>query len=183
MTTELRSARDHFIQGTSRIAHFWGFPKAMGAIYGAVYLSPRPVTLDDLVELVGISKGAVSTNVRMLERLQMVHKRVKVGDRKDYYEAETDFWKTVRGVLREREHNEFDRALRAVGESLGMAESAKTARDEAELKAFYVKRIATIKSFFGLLDGVVGAILTLDDLRSSALQRTFGKIAGKRSGH
>ena len=87
----------------SRITHFWGFPKAMGAIYGAIYLSPQSVSLDELVELVGVSKGAVSTNVRLLERLGMVHRQVQVGDRKDYYLAETDFWKVARTLLKERD--------------------------------------------------------------------------------
>ncbi|NJN53344.1 MAG: helix-turn-helix domain-containing protein [Anaerolineae bacterium] len=89
----------------------------MGALYGSIYLSPQPVSLDELVEQVGVSKGAVSTNVRTLERLGMVHKHLEVGDRKDYYTAETDFWKVIRGVLREREQQEFDLALRAVGKA------------------------------------------------------------------
>ena len=95
MTSTLETSRDHFIEGVSRIARFWGFPKAMGAIYGAVYLSPDPLTLDDLVRQVGVSKGAVSTNVRTLQRLQMIHKRVKVGDRKDYYEIAPGAFETM----------------------------------------------------------------------------------------
>ena len=39
----LTESREHFIQGMSRISNFWGFPRAMGAIYGAIYLSPEPV--------------------------------------------------------------------------------------------------------------------------------------------
>ena len=49
MSNDLTGAKEHFVQGVSRIAHFWGFPKAMGAIYGAIYLSKAPLTLDDLV--------------------------------------------------------------------------------------------------------------------------------------
>ena len=112
MNNKMMEAREHFIQGISRIAHFWGFPKAMGAIYGAIYLSPSPITLDDLVTQVGVSKGAVSTSVRSLERLNMVHKHIKVGDRKDYYTAEEDFWKIIKSILKEREKSEFDRAIR-----------------------------------------------------------------------
>src|SRR5512139_2675922 len=103
MSDNLLQAREHFLQGVSRISAFWGFPKAMGAIYGALYLSPQPLSLDELVEQVSVTKGAVSTNVRALERLGMVHRRIQVGERKDYYIAETDFWKIVKGILRERE--------------------------------------------------------------------------------
>ena len=50
MNEPTNSAHDHFIKGMSRISHFWGFPKAMGAIYGVIYLSPTPTSLDELVE-------------------------------------------------------------------------------------------------------------------------------------
>ena len=66
MNSSNNSPQEHFIQGMSRISNFWGFPRAMGAIYGAIYLSPAPVSLDELVEQVGVSKGSVSTNVRQL---------------------------------------------------------------------------------------------------------------------
>jgi len=95
MDQDLLEARQNFIQGMSRISNFWGFPKAMGAIFGAVYLSPTPLSLDEIVEQVGVTKGSVSTNVRTLERLGIVHKKIRLGDRKDYYEAEADFWKIL----------------------------------------------------------------------------------------
>ena len=124
MNSQLDEARHHFIQGLSRISNFWGFPRAMGAIYGVIYLSSQPLSLDEIVTQVGVTKGSVSTNVRQLERLNMVHKKLQLGDRKDYYIAETDFWKIVRGVLREREQSEFDLALRTVGESMALVSEA-----------------------------------------------------------
>ena len=173
---ELVQAREHFIQGMSRISHFWGFSKAMGAIYGAIYLSITAVSLDELVEQVGVSKGAVSTNVRTLERLGMVHKQIQLGDRKDYYIAEIDFWKIVRGVLREREQSEFDQALRTVGESMKLVESVgeelETAAD-VDTAAFYRERMQAMQSFFNNLDNLVGMLIALEDLRSKSVQNLF----------
>ncbi len=179
MMSELAKARDNFIQGMSRISHFWGFPKAMGSIFGAVYLSPQPVTLDDLVAQVGVTKGAVSTNIRSLERLGMVHKQIQVGDRKDYYVAETDFWKIVRGVLREREKNEFDQALRTVGDSLALVE--KAGPEEAELAGFYRERMGALQRFFDRLDKLVATLLALEDLRQGTMQRLFNSSDDKIS--
>ena len=172
MDSELMKARGNFVQGMSRISHFWGFPKAMGAIFGAVYLSPQPVSLDELVEQVGVTKGSVSTNIRTLERLRMVHKQIQVGDRKDYYIAETDFWKIVRGVLQEREKSEFDQALRTVGESMAMLEDANA--EEAELTGFYRERMGALQAFFNRLDKLVATLMALEDLRQGAIQKTFG---------
>lgn len=175
MNDQLNTAYDNFMQGMSRIADFWGFPKAMGAIYGAVYLSPEPISLDELVERAGVSKGSVSTNVRTLERLGMVHKQLKLGDRKDYYLAETDFWKVVRGVLKEREKSEFDRALRTVGESLEMVKPAQVDPKDAELARFYRERMQSMKSFFNTLDNLVSMLTALEDLRMGSLQALVGR--------
>lgn len=174
---EIQQARENFIQGMSRISHFWGFPKAMGAIYGAIYLSPQPLSLDELVQQVGVSKGAVSTNVRTLERLGMVHKQLQLGDRKDYYIAETDFWKIVRGVLREREKNEFDLALRTVSQSLDMVEKLES--EDKELADFYQQRMQSMQQFFNSLDNLVGTLIALDNLRLGAVQNLFGKQDNK----
>jgi len=183
MNEELQRAQQTFIQGMSRISHFWGFPKAMGAIYGAVYLSATPLSLDEIVERVGVTKGAVSTNVRTLERLGMVHKQLQLGDRKDYYSAETDFWKIVRAVLREREKQEFDVALRTVDESLSIVNSQTAPADPTDdgLTKLYRERMESMKSFFNTLDNIVATLLALDELRLGTVQRLFGKSANKES--
>ncbi|MCP4415512.1 MAG: hypothetical protein GY805_02750 [Chloroflexi bacterium] len=179
MNPQLDEARQHFIQGMSRISHFWGFPKAMGAIYGAIYLSSQPLSLDEIVAQVGVTKGSVSTNVRLLERLNMVHKRLQLGDRKDYYLAETDFWKIMRGVLREREQSEFDLALRTVGESISLVQEVDLEGDESETAVFYQDRMKNMQQFFNSLDNLVATMIALDDLRSNTIQKLFGKLGGE----
>lgn len=175
MDQNLNEARQTFIQGMSRISQFWGFSKAMGAIFGALYLSPKPLCLDDLVREVNVSKGAVSTNIRSLERLGMVHKHIQIGERRDFYTAETDFWKIARGILREREKSEFDRAIHTVDESLELVQSAASSEDEAEIAMFYQKRLQNIQGFFHSLDSLVATVLTLDELRLGTIQKLFGK--------
>ncbi len=174
MDQELIVAREEFVQGMSRISHFWGFPKAMGAIYGAVYLSPSPLSLDEIVEQVGVTKGAVSTHVRSLERLGVVHKQIRLGDRKDYYEAEEDFWKVIKGVLREREQQEFDLALRTVNSSLDKVEQVAGDESDRELAAFYRQRMENMQRFFDSLDNIVGMLLALDNLRLNSVSKLFG---------
>lgn len=179
MPTTTDQARLHFTQALSRISHFWGFPKAMGAIYAALYLSPTPLSLDELVELVGVTKGAVSTNARMLERLGMVHRHVQIGERKDFYSAEIDFWKIIKTILREREKTEFDLALRSVQESLEMVQNQPLAPEESQAAVFYTARLQNMLKFFHTLDHLVATVMALDELRGSALDRILGN---KQSG-
>jgi DNA-binding transcriptional regulator GbsR (MarR family) len=183
MHESLDQARQTLIQGLSRISQFWGFPRGMGAIYGALYLSPGPLSLDDLVALVGITKGAVSTNVRALERLGMVHPYVQIGERKDFYVAETDFWKIVRGLLRERQRSEFDQALQTVAQGMALVEAAQSTGElspqDAQEAVFYQQRLRAMQGFFNTLDSWVAAALALDEFRFSAIQKLLGRGNGE----
>jgi DNA-binding transcriptional regulator GbsR (MarR family) len=160
----------------NQIAQFWGFPRALGAVYGALYLAPRPLSLDELVELTGVTKGAVSTHARSLERLQMVHKRVELGDRKDYYVAETKLWKVVKNVLAQRRQQDFDRALAAVGDLVEATRGLTVRRDHADRHALYLARLEAMQSFFTSLDAIVGAVLTLDELRLQTAKRAVAAV-------
>jgi len=182
--TSLDEARERTIGNLSRIAEFWGYPRAMGALFAALYLSPEPVSLDDLGPMVGITKGAVSTNARALEQLGMVHRRLRPGDRKDYYEADTDFWKIARTVLERRQKPEFDAALRGVSEALGQVRAPPHARSESELARarFYEQRLEAMEGFFHSLDGIAAAVLQLDRLRAGGLKALLRRSAKPKPG-
>src|SRR5512133_2690437 len=118
MSQSLASIKKEFTEGLSQISRFWGFPKGMGAIFAVLYLSPTPLALDEIVQETGLTKGAVSTEIRALARMGLVHRSAKLGYRKDYYEAEADFYAAVRSILKERQNSEFDRAIRSVKDTL-----------------------------------------------------------------
>ena len=118
MPQSLTKIKQDFTEGLSQISRFWGFPKGMGAIFAVLYLSPTPLSLDEIVTETGLTKGAISTEIRALARMGLVHRSTKLGDRKDYYEAESDFYATIKSILKERQNSEFDRAVRSVKETL-----------------------------------------------------------------
>lgn len=162
----------HFLAGLGRIAEFWGFPRALGSAYAAIYLSPTPISLDDLVRAVGVTKGGLSGHVRALERLGMIHRETRLGDRKDYYRADTDFWGVIRRVLREREQREFDRALRTVSECVAMTDDL-AAKPNAEM-AFVRERLLIMQRFFDRLDQIVALLLAIENIAASPLAKLFG---------
>ncbi len=169
MNKELVQIKQSFVEGLSHISHFWGFPKGVGAIFASLYLSPTPLSLDELVEQSGLTKGAVSTDVRALARLGLVHRSSKLGDRKDYYEAETDFYKAIRSILGERQNREFDSAVRSVRETIGKLQTAKGSVDEAERK-FLLERVQALQDFFDAIDNLSRAVAKLDSLGMSTVQ-------------
>ncbi len=162
----------HFIEGLSGISAFWGFPKGMGAIFAVLYLSPVPLPLDDLVKQTGLTKGAISTNVRALSRMGLVKPVTRLGDRKDYYEAETDFYKAIRTILSERQNSEFDRAVASVKETLQKLEAGEGSFDAAE-RAFLIERLRALQSFFDALDSLTRAVSRLEGLGLGTVQNVL----------
>jgi DNA-binding transcriptional regulator GbsR (MarR family) len=163
MAKKLPQLKQDFIEGLSQISRFWGFPKGMGAIFAVLYISPTPLSLDEVVQQTGLTKGAISTEVRTLARMGLVRRSSKLADRKDYYEAETDFYKSIRSILKERQNSEFDSAVRSVQETLKELESGLVSGDEAEVK-FIHERIKALQEFFDAIDTLTSAVIKLESL-------------------
>lgn len=174
-TSKLTQIKQDFIEGLSEISRFWGFPKGMGAIFGVLYLSPAPLSLDELVTQTGLTKGAISTEVRALARLGLVHRSSKLGDRKDYYEAEADFYASIRSILKERQNNEFDRAVRSVQETLVVLEAGSGSANEAEW-AFTLERVKALKEFFDAIDSLTRAVTKLESLGFVNVQKILNVL-------
>jgi DNA-binding transcriptional regulator GbsR (MarR family) len=175
MSEQLTQLKQDFTEGLSQISKFWGFPKGMGAIFAVLYLSPSPLSLDELVEQTGLTKGAISTNVRALARMGLVRPSTKLGDRKDYYEAESDFYKSIRAILKERQNSEFDSAVQSVWEMLEKLETDMGAENEAE-RQFLLERVRALQSFFDALDGLVNAIVRLEGLGITTIEKILGVL-------
>jgi DNA-binding transcriptional regulator GbsR (MarR family) len=172
MSAQFAELKQNFVESMSQISKFWGFPKGMGAIFAVLYLSPSALSLDDLVEQTGLTKGAISTNVRALARMGLVRPSTKLGDRKDYYEAETDFYKSIRAILKERQNSEFDSAIQSVRETLEQLEAGEGVDDEAE-RQFLLERVRALQSFFDALDGLVNAIIKLESLGFTTIEKVL----------
>src|SRR5262245_53099642 len=88
----LSAVNDSMLDGLGQLADYFGYNKVIGKMYGALLLSPNPMSLDDLMNHLEVSKASVSMNMRLLENLGIVKEVWVRGDRRKFYEAETDFW-------------------------------------------------------------------------------------------
>ena len=173
MSQSLTKIKKDFTQGLSQISRFWGFPKGMGAIFAVLYLSPAALSLDEIVEATGLTKGAISTEIRALARMGLVHRSSKLGDRKDYYEAEADFYAAIRSILKERQNTEFDRAVRSVKETLEKMEENWVEDEEWQ---FVYERVQALQNFFDAIDSLTRAVIRLERLGITNVQKILGVL-------
>jgi len=173
MSQSLAQIKKDFTQGLSQISRFWGFPKGMGAIFAVLYLSPTALSLDEIVQETGLTKGAVSTEIRALARMGLVHRSSKLGDRKDYYEAEADFYAAIRSILKERQNTEFDRAVRSVKETLEKMDENWIEDEEWQ---FVYERVQALQGFFDAIDSLTRAVIRLERLGITNVRKILGVL-------
>lgn len=85
------------------LMEFWGFKRPMGRLWTLLYLSPEPLPAAELGARLSMSSGAVSMTLAELVKWGAVRKSWRPGERRDYYEAESNIWKMITRVVRERE--------------------------------------------------------------------------------
>lgn len=84
------------------LGRYLSLPRSVGEIYGLLFASETPMTLDGLVRRLGVSKGSASQGLRLLRGVGAVTVSYLPGDRKDYYSAEVELPALVRGFLRDQ---------------------------------------------------------------------------------
>lgn len=78
---------ERFVERAGMLWEKDGFPRIAGRIFGLALLTEDPLSLDELAESLGVSRASISTDTRLLERMGLLERVTKPGDRKDYYQS------------------------------------------------------------------------------------------------
>ena len=85
----------------SEIAKIHGLSKSVGEVYAILYLSDKPLCIDDIMDELGMSKGNVSMNLNKLEKIGFIKKVWIKGERKNYYES-IDGFSSVKDIAKKK---------------------------------------------------------------------------------
>lgn len=137
------------------VIEHWGFRKALGRVWTVLYLGDDAMSAAELGERLQMSAGAVSTTLAELQRWGVIKRVWRPGERKEFFEAETDFWRMISKVVHERERF----LLRSVRERLErsralLKRAPHTARARARLE-----RLQRLLSFAEMGELVIESFL------------------------
>ncbi len=107
----LESAREEFVSQWGAIGSSWGINRTMAMIHALLITSPRPLTTDEIMADLKISRGNANTNLRDLVGWGLVRTVLRKGERKEYFEAEKDVWRMFCIIARERKRREITPAM------------------------------------------------------------------------
>ncbi len=124
MPTSLEEARNLLVRRWGEMGGYWGINRTMAEIHALLFVTHEPLCTDDIMERLQISRGNASMNLRGLVDWGLIQRVHKLGDRKEYFQADADVWRMFETIMRERRRREvepiittLDRCLETVSES------------------------------------------------------------------
>lgn len=145
-------AKHKFIQAWGTLGSSWGINKAMAQIHALLLIASEPLSTEEIMEELQISRGNANMNIRALMDWGIVEKEFKVGERREFFVAGKDVWELARQISRERRKREIEPILKVLeqvqevsdGETEKIQEFKKVTSD---LKDFTLKVDGTIEKF------------------------------------
>ena len=149
MDKKLAEAQDSFIEGISRISEFMGFSDGMGRIYGLLYMSAVPLSLDDICDRLALTKGTVSLYLKQMEERNIIRKAPVRKTRKKYYEIRPDFEDSLKEIFQERFKKRMEVILSTARKSISLIDEAmdELKEEEKEKALLMHHRLSHFKDF------------------------------------
>lgn len=137
---KLQEAKQQFISSWGAFGTHWGINRTMAQIHALLLISPDPLTQDDIMEELNISRGNTNMNIRELINWGLVERVILPGERKEYFTAEKDIWKVVKQIVKERKKRELEPMMQL----LDKLEDVEGDKKDKKVKTF-VDTVSSIK--------------------------------------
>ncbi|MCM3548688.1 GbsR/MarR family transcriptional regulator [Shouchella clausii] len=152
---KLEQAHAIIKDGIADTMDIYGVNRSVGQLYATLYLNDGPMTLDDLRDELGMSKGSMSIGVRKLLEEKIIHRVYRKGERKDLYEAEKDFFQFFISFFTRRWERERSVNLQAVKQAIPLYEAllddAETPDEVRAEAAHTLKKITASLEYYEFL--------------------------------
>lgn len=109
-------AKKEFIQAWGSLGSSWGINRTMSSIHALLMSSAKPLSTEDIMAELQISRGNANMNIRSLIDWGLVKKRFIPGERKEFFEAGKDIWEIARQIASERKKRELSPVVQVIGE-------------------------------------------------------------------
>ena len=160
MKNDIIKIQEDFIELAGNLCASINVTRIIGQLYALLYMNEKPVSMDEMVERLKVSKGNISVNINILEGWGVVRKIGIRGSRKNYYSADTDIWKIVINRIEEGLNRRLDIVTSAITNIKNELEifGSESEKNEKSSIVFYKERLEQIKKIEEKLNGVVKAL-------------------------
>jgi DNA-binding transcriptional regulator GbsR (MarR family) len=152
----IAEAKEQFINSWGAFGSQWGINRTMAQIHALLLVSNKPLSQDDVMEQLDISRGNTNMTVRELIDWGLVERVILTGERKEFFVAEKDIWKVAVQIIKERKKRELEPMLKLL-EQLKLVDGDKK-DDEVKLFTTVISDIhKLVKQTDGILNQTIKA--------------------------
>ncbi|RNA62030.1 transcriptional regulator [Chryseobacterium nematophagum] len=154
---KLAEAKEKYIQTWGTFATNWGINRTMAQVHALLLASEKPLSTDEVMEQLEISRGNANMNLRALMDWGIVRKEFVKGDRKEYFVAEKDVWYLFKQITKERRKREIEPVISFLEELKNIED-----KDSSEAKVF-IKLMEDFSSVTGKINNIMDLAIKSDD--------------------
>ncbi|WP_435262016.1 GbsR/MarR family transcriptional regulator [Tenacibaculum sp. nBUS_03] len=154
---KLQDAKIKYIQTWGSLATSWGINKTMAQVHALLLVSTEPLSADDIMDMLKISRGNVNMNVRALIDWGIVRKEFVVGERKEFFVADKDIWELFKQVTKERKRREVEPVLKVLDEL------QKDVVEESDEAVQFKKLMSDLSSVTNTVNGILDKAIKADE--------------------
>ncbi|MDH6254408.1 DNA-binding transcriptional regulator GbsR (MarR family) [Chryseobacterium sp. H1D6B] len=154
---QLSEAKEKYIQTWGTFATNWGINRTMAQVHALLLASVKPLSTDEVMEQLEISRGNANMNLRALMDWGIVKKEFVKGDRKEYFIAEKDVWFLFKQITKERRKREIEPVISFLEELKNIEDNES---DEAKE---FIKLMQDFSSVTGKINNIMDLAIKSDD--------------------
>ncbi|MGY8909709.1 MAG: GbsR/MarR family transcriptional regulator [Flavobacteriales bacterium] len=143
---ELQEAKLKYIQTWGSLATNWGVNKTMAQVHALLLVSTKPLSAEDIMETLQISRGNVNMNVRALIDWGIVQKEFVVGERKEFFIAIKDIWELFKQIAKERKKREIEPVIKVLNELQDIKDDSEEGKEFKKVLADLSKVTTTVNN-------------------------------------
>jgi DNA-binding transcriptional regulator GbsR (MarR family) len=115
----------------------YGLGLSVGRVFGLLLASNEPLSLDEIAEMLGISKSGASVATRDLERVGVLHRLGTPGSRRVLYEATEEMESTFSGTF--ARISDSLKTMQRAEKQLGPGKAKRRMKEMVEVHDFWLR--------------------------------------------
>jgi DNA-binding transcriptional regulator GbsR (MarR family) len=168
---QLPEAVRQFILEWGNLGERWGVNRSVSQIHALLFASKRPLPAEDIADTLGIARSNVSNSIRELQGWNIIRSVPILGDRRTFYEAETDLWTLVSRIAAGRKARELDPAAEVLRQCVELA------RDDKSVDPVVERRLSEMLEFVERTGRWYEQMIVLPRSKIATLMKLGGGIA------
>ena len=155
---KLKEAKRNFVEAWGTLGTNWGINRTMAQIHALLLVSEEPLSTEEIMEALDISRGNANMNMRALIDWGLAERKIKLGERMEFFVGEKDIWKVAVKIISGRRKREID-PLRSTLRDLKLIDDKDENKEEYQR---FIKLLEDIGKFADSTDKVAVKMVSTD---------------------